>query len=234
MRLDGPRTISDVARLADVSRDRASDIVTVLEQLGVVERRPAGRAHLVTLIEDHPITQSLRDIERTHERALAALGQAASAIAPAPLYMAIYGSWARNEATGDSDLDVAVIADPNSDHDALLEALERWTMLAQRITGRCWSPNARPWPAARCGSRCAATASCSSNESRTPMPRDDTVAITKTDAVAHCRQVHEHLRAAEHSLSVGDLNAAAGTAIDACINAADTVAGMNRRHPRRA
>ncbi len=52
------------------------------------------------------------------------------------------------------------------------------------------------------------------------------MAINKADAVAHCRQAQEYLRAAEHSLEIGDLNAA-GTAVDACINAADAVAGMN-------
>ena len=49
------------------------------------------------------------------------------------------------------------------------------------------------------------------------MAREDSVAITSADAVAHCRQAEEHLRAAEHSLEIGDHNAAAGTAIDAGI-----------------
>jgi hypothetical protein len=57
--------------------------------------------------------------------------------------------------------------------------------------------------------------------------RDDAVAVSRTDAVAHCRQAEEFLRAAEHSLQIGDFNAAAGTAIDAGINAADAVAGIN-------
>jgi hypothetical protein len=59
------------------------------------------------------------------------------------------------------------------------------------------------------------------------MAREDSVAITKADAVAHCRQAEEYLRAAEHSLEIADYNAAAGTAIDAGINAADAVAGIN-------
>jgi hypothetical protein len=59
------------------------------------------------------------------------------------------------------------------------------------------------------------------------MPREDSVAITKPDAVAHCRQAEEYLRAAEHSLELADYNASAGTAIDAGINAADAVAGIN-------
>jgi hypothetical protein len=59
------------------------------------------------------------------------------------------------------------------------------------------------------------------------MAREHGVAITKADAVAHCRQAEEYLRAAEHSLELGDYNAAAGTAIDVGINAADAVAGLN-------
>jgi hypothetical protein len=59
------------------------------------------------------------------------------------------------------------------------------------------------------------------------MAREDSVAVNKADAVAHCRQAEEYLRAAEHSLEIADYNAATGTAIDAGINAADAVAGIN-------
>ena len=62
------------------------------------------------------------------------------------------------------------------------------------------------------------------------MPRSSsqTVAISVQEAVAHQRQAEEYLRAAQHSLAIGDYNAAAGTAVDAGINAADAVAGMNQ------
>jgi predicted nucleotidyltransferase len=136
VRLDGPRTISELARLAGVSRDRATSIVAELERIGLVERRPAGRAHLVSLVDEHPVTQSLREIDRADERAIGLLRDAARRIEPAPRYMALYGSWARGEATDDSDLDVAVIAHDATDHDAMLAALEEWSRLAKRVTGR--------------------------------------------------------------------------------------------------
>lgn len=61
------------------------------------------------------------------------------------------------------------------------------------------------------------------------MPRStgQTVPVEPRDAVAHEEQAEEYLRAAQHSLIGGDFNAATGTAVDAAINAADAVAGMN-------
>jgi hypothetical protein len=60
------------------------------------------------------------------------------------------------------------------------------------------------------------------------VPADaNATSISPREAVAHCRKAQEYLRAAEHALASGDYNAAAGTAIDAGINAADAVAGMN-------
>lgn len=136
LRIDAPRTISDVARLADVSRDRAATIVTELERIGLVERLPAGRAHLVSLIEESPVTESLRSMDNARARSIDKLRRAARAIDPAPVFMALYGSWAREEATDESDLDVAVVADINHDRDTLLAELDRWSDFAQRVTGR--------------------------------------------------------------------------------------------------
>lgn len=61
------------------------------------------------------------------------------------------------------------------------------------------------------------------------MPRDtrNTVPVTPDEARAHAAQSEEYLRCAEDALSRGDANAAAGTAVDAGINAADAVAGLN-------
>ena len=61
------------------------------------------------------------------------------------------------------------------------------------------------------------------------MPRNpgQTVALTLSEAAAHKEQAAEYLRAAQYSMSVGDFNAAAGAAVDAGINAADAVAGVN-------
>jgi hypothetical protein len=63
---------------------------------------------------------------------------------------------------------------------------------------------------------------------RSRVPGDvNTRPTTQREAVAHRNKAREYLRAAEHALAIGDHNAATGTAIDAGINAADAVAGMN-------
>lgn len=136
VRLDGPRTISEVARLAEVSRDRAASVVVALEDLGVLQRVRAGRAHLVSLIDENPITQSLREIDRAHERSIESLRRSAREIEPAPAFMALYGSWARRDDDESSDLDVAVIANPQRNSDELLAALDAWATFARRVTGR--------------------------------------------------------------------------------------------------
>lgn len=61
------------------------------------------------------------------------------------------------------------------------------------------------------------------------MPRStgQTVPAEPRDAIAHQEQAEGHLRAAQYCLIQGDVNAAAGTAVDAGITAADAVAGMN-------
>ena len=115
LRLDAARTISDVARLAGVSRDRAATVVADLERLGLVERRRAGRAWLVTLVEESPVVEALRQIDDVRERAIVKLRDAATAIDPQPSWMALYGSWVHGTVRAGSDLDVAVIAPPGDD-----------------------------------------------------------------------------------------------------------------------
>ena len=135
LRLDSGRTVSDVARLAGISRDRAATVVADLERLGLVERRRAGRAWLVTLVEESPVVEALRQIDDVRERALVKLRDTATTIDPRPAWMALYGSWVHGTARADSDLDVAVIAPPGDDRDKFDTALDQWSSYAERVTG---------------------------------------------------------------------------------------------------
>jgi DNA-binding MarR family transcriptional regulator len=135
LRLDSARTVGEVARLAGVSRDRAGTVVAELEQLGLVERRRAGRAWLVTIVEESPVIEALRHIEDVRERTLDKLRAAAAAIEPRPAWMALYGSWAHGTARAGSDLDVAVIAQAGGDRERFDASVEQWSTYAERVTG---------------------------------------------------------------------------------------------------
>ena len=82
-----------------------------------------------------------------------------------------------------------------------------------------------------CGRRCGGTPSSSSTRLDSTVAREDSVGVTRADAAADCRQAEEYLRAGQHSLAIGDHNAAAGTATDVGINAAEAVAGNEPRSP---
>jgi hypothetical protein len=125
-----------VARLAGISRDRAATVVADLERLGLVERRRAGRAWLVTLVEESPVIESLRGIDDVRERTVEKQRDAATAIDPRPSWMALYGSWVHGTArSSGTDLDVAVIAPPGDNHDMFDAALDQWSSYAERVTG---------------------------------------------------------------------------------------------------
>lgn len=51
------------------------------------------------------------------------------------------------------------------------------------------------------------------------------VALTVSEAVRHLEKAREYLLAAQHSLEIGDLDAAGGNAVLAGVNAADCVSG---------
>jgi predicted nucleotidyltransferase len=135
LRVGERRTISDLARLAGVSRDRGATVVDHLARIGLVERQRAGRAWLVSVVEEHPVIESLRQIEDSNARSISKLTRAAAALVPQPDVMVLYGSWARRSAGPDSDLDVAVVAGDDNAGDELLAGLEAWLRFAERVTG---------------------------------------------------------------------------------------------------
>jgi predicted nucleotidyltransferase len=135
LRVGERRTISDVARLAGVSRDRGATVVDHLARIGLVERQRAGRAWLVSVVEEHPVIESLRQIENSNVRSISKLVRAAEALVPQPDVMVLYGSWARGSAGPNSDLDVAVVAGDDNASDELLAGLEAWLQFAERVTG---------------------------------------------------------------------------------------------------
>jgi hypothetical protein len=79
----------------------------------------------------------VRALARSRDIVLAELRESAAAIAPAPMSLAVFGSFARGEADADSDLDVVAVREATAgpDDDRWGAALERWRHGARQLTG---------------------------------------------------------------------------------------------------
>ncbi len=134
---DAELTMRTVASLAGVSVNRAVAVLNHLVDLGVVERREAGRAALVRLQADNEAARALIALSRVHDRVAERLRREAATIRPAPAALALFGSFATGSARAGSDVDVlAVRPDGVAGDDPSWRAnLGTWTDAATRITG---------------------------------------------------------------------------------------------------
>jgi predicted nucleotidyltransferase len=138
LRAGEPLTMRALARLAGVSANQATVVFDHLEELGLVQRQPAGRALLVTLVDESPIVDALRAVADLRARTLIKWRESARDLRPRPATLVVYGSWARGEARPGSDVDVLVMlpADlPADDEDDYREQLARWCTYAGRVAG---------------------------------------------------------------------------------------------------
>jgi hypothetical protein len=122
---------------------RASEPLTMralarLDELGLVHRQPAGRALLVSLVEDSPVVEALRQVADLRRLTLDRWREAAGSLRPQPGTLAVYGSWARGDAGPTSDVDVLVVlprglsADAEDDY---REQIGAWCAHAGRVCG---------------------------------------------------------------------------------------------------
>lgn len=130
-------TMRAVAELAGVSPQQASLVIRKLVELGVVERRDVPPASLVRLATDNLAAQAVLSIANLRRNVLSQLTQLASAIAPAPASLMVFGSFARGEAGSDSDIDVLAVrpAGLATDADEWTDSLGRWADQATRVIG---------------------------------------------------------------------------------------------------
>lgn len=130
-------TMRAVARLAGVSVGRANVVVNRLVALGMVERREAGPAVLVSLVRDNEATRAVLALARLWDGVMARLRIAARAIDPAPASLVVFGSFAARTADEHSDVDVLAVrpAGVKADDPRWVESLGRWADLARRIIG---------------------------------------------------------------------------------------------------
>jgi predicted nucleotidyltransferase len=130
-------SLRTLARLAGVSVAQASRVMPGLVDLGLVERREVPPSSQFRLIRENVATQAIIDLARSRDTALSQIGAAAAALALPPLSIIVFGSFARGEATEQSDLDAVVVRpdEVDEDDDVWATAVERWRSKVRAITG---------------------------------------------------------------------------------------------------
>ncbi len=112
VRHGGVLTPPELAGRARVTVQHVRLVLAELVGLGVVEALGPGRYRSYRIRPEHPLYGALRGLfeaeRRRFEEVLAAIGEAAQALEPAPRGVWVYGSVARGQDRMGSDLDVAL------------------------------------------------------------------------------------------------------------------------------
>lgn len=130
-------SLSTLARLANVSVAQASRVMPGLVELGLVERREVPPSSLFRLVRQNVAAQAVISLAHSRRTALAQLGAEAATLAVPPASVIVFGSFARSEADGQSDVDAIVVRpdDVLEDDEIWASSLEHWRRSARAITG---------------------------------------------------------------------------------------------------
>lgn len=130
-------SLSTLARLADVSIAQASRVMPRLVELGIVERREVPPSSQFRLNREHVAAQAVLGLADARTTALRRIGDAASSITPTPASIVVFGSFARGDAVGESDIDLLVVRrdDTDEDDERWSETLEAWRQQVRAVTG---------------------------------------------------------------------------------------------------
>jgi predicted nucleotidyltransferase len=136
-RTEAELTMRAVAELAGVSANQTTVVLNRLVRLGLVERRDVGAAALVRLVRENEAARSVLALVDLRRGVLARLTGEARKIRPVPTCLAVFGSFARDEAHENSDFDVLAVPPPTAQADGgqWTAALGQWSDRAARIAG---------------------------------------------------------------------------------------------------
>jgi len=108
-----------------------------LVELGMVERREVPPSSLFRLVEEHVASRAVLALAGARRAVFEQIGRAAGALAPPPISLILFGSFARGDARTDSDIDVVVVRPAGvAEDDKVWDAsVEAWLRQARRISG---------------------------------------------------------------------------------------------------
>jgi predicted nucleotidyltransferase len=126
-----------VARLARVSPAQASRVLPTLLELGMVERREAPPSALFRFVPDNVAARAVMALAGSRQAVLDEMRRTADELVPSPLSVIVFGSFARGEAVGASDVDIVVVRASSLDEDdpGWRAALAGWAEHVRRLTG---------------------------------------------------------------------------------------------------
>jgi Nucleotidyltransferase domain len=128
---------SQVARLSyDGSRSGQAPILDRLVRQGLVIAEPANQGFLYRLNRNHLLAPSILHAAGLRGRLLELLGDQVRHLTPMPVHVSVFGSFARGEASEESDIDLLLIASTDQDvteWESAIELIER--------TVRLWTGN---------------------------------------------------------------------------------------------
>lgn len=136
-RTSGELNLRTIARLSGVSVAQASRVVPGLIALGLVERREAPPSALFRFVPEHVAAGAVLALADARRLVLDEIGRTASGLDPVPVSVVVFGSFARGEAVGESDLDLVLVRpDVVGEDDAGWRAgVEAWIDRVRRFTG---------------------------------------------------------------------------------------------------
>jgi DNA-binding transcriptional ArsR family regulator len=129
--------LRSIARLSGVSLAHASRVMPVLLELGVVERREAPPSALFRFVPENVASRAITALTRMRQTVLDESGEAAARLSAPPISIVVFGSFARGEADGESDIDVLVVRPLGVDEEdpTWRQGVDRWREHVGRLSG---------------------------------------------------------------------------------------------------
>lgn len=126
-----------IAQLSAVSQSQASRVLPGLVVLGVIERREVPPSSLFRFVPEHVASRTILELARATNRVLDELGHLAGTLTISPVSIVVFGSFARREATAESDIDLVVVRpdDVAEDDEGWAAAMEQLHTGVRRLTG---------------------------------------------------------------------------------------------------
>jgi len=130
-------TGNEVARAAGMHPNSAFKALSLLEGLGIVQRKVGGRDHIFSLNREHYLVQeALLKLFQVENRFLQKIITTLAAILKNNTYCAvIFGSVARREENVLSDLDICCIVNSNADGNFLRKSLSKEAVMLHKKFG---------------------------------------------------------------------------------------------------